>query len=343
MVASPRARRPVSAVHGWCDVRPLRRRFALLAPAVALGLVLAASPASSSTPPPASGQVGDFAKSVPIGNGRTIFLECHGANARGNATVVLISGYRDSGDAWSIDEIIKPPAAAPAVPAGLARSHRVCTYDRPGTLRYTIDGNPLTDRSTPVPQPRTAADAVAELHAVLHAAKVPGPYILTAHSLGGLFARLYAQTHPTDVAGIVFVDAFSATVPQVFGSRWPLYRDKVLGAVPPGTQLSGPTAERMDIDRSVAQVAAAPPLRPMPIAVLTKTEPFETGLPLPPELPSADLDRLYESAQSSLVALEPNTPQTIATGDSHYIQWQSPDLVISATNLVDGRTMTRPR
>jgi pimeloyl-ACP methyl ester carboxylesterase len=313
---------------------------------VTLLLVLAAcavGQAPPPRPPPASGAAGDFAQSVDIGNGRTIFLECHGTDAPGNATVVLISGYHDAGDVWAIDEAITPPAVGPAVPVGLARTHRVCSYDRPGTLRYTVDGNPLTDRSSPVPQPRSAADAVAELHAVLGAAHVPGPYILTAHSLGGLFARLYAQTHPTDVSGIVFVDAFSATVPAVFGPRWPLYRDDVLSAAPAGTQLSAPGAERMDIDASAAQVAAAPPLRPMPIAVLTKTEPFATSLPLPPQLPSADLNRLYESAQTALVALEPGTPQTFATGDAHYIQWQSPDLVIASTDVVNGRAMPVPR
>jgi pimeloyl-ACP methyl ester carboxylesterase len=256
--------------------------------------------------------------------------------------VVLISGYRDSGDVWDIDEMILPPSVGPAVPVGLAQSHRVCSFDRPGTLRYTVDGNPLTDRSSPVPQPRTAADVVADLHAVLTAAQVPGPYVVTAHSLGGLFARLYAQTYPGDVGGIVFVDAFSATVPEVFGARWPLYRDGVLGVVPPGTPLSVPNAERIDIDASVAQVNAAPPLPSMPIAVLTKTEPFETSLPFPPELPSVDLNRLYESAQTSLVALEPGTPQIFATGDAHYIQWQSPDLVIAATNVINQRAARAP-
>ena len=80
------------------------------------------APPAPAAPPPPSGASGDFARPVDIGNGRTIFLECHGANAPGNSTVVLISGYRDSGDAWTIDEVIQPPAVGPAVPAGLARA-----------------------------------------------------------------------------------------------------------------------------------------------------------------------------------------------------------------------------
>ena len=41
--------------------------------------------------------------------------------------------------------------------------------------------------------PRTAGQVVDDLHALLTAAAVPGPYLLVAHSLGGLFARLYTQ------------------------------------------------------------------------------------------------------------------------------------------------------
>ncbi len=37
------------------------------------------------------------------------------------------------------------------------------------------------------------------------------PYVLVAHSLGGLFSRLYAQLHPGQVAGLVLVDTFSTT------------------------------------------------------------------------------------------------------------------------------------
>lgn len=316
---------------------PGARAVVVVAALAALLSACSSGPAGATPAPPPSGASGDFAQPVDIG-GRTIYLECHGANAAGRHTVVLISGYHDSGDPWGIDEGVQPPAVGPAVAPALARDHRVCTYDRPGTLRYTAEGNPLTDRSTPVPQPRTAGDIVAELHAVLGAAGVPGPYVLTAHSLGGLFARLYAQTHPEQVAGVVFVDSFSATLPATFGpAKWALYRDQYLNATPPGTVLGAPESEKIDLDASVAQVQGAPAFPPVPVEVLTKTEPFQTTLPPPPGLTVEDLNQLYEDAQADYVALRPGTPQTIATGDAHYIQIESPDLVIGATNLVDGR------
>jgi pimeloyl-ACP methyl ester carboxylesterase len=265
-----------------------------------------------------------------------VYLECHGTSPPGRPTILLISGYHDSGDAWAIGAAISPPAVGPPVPVALVVDYRVCSYDRPGTLRYTLEGNPLTDRSTPVAQPRTAADVVTELHALLAAADISGPYVLTAHSLGGLFALLYARSYPDQVRGIVFVDAFSPSIPDVFGPQWPRYRD-LLSAAPSGTQLDQPTAEKIDIDRSVSQVNQAPPLRAMALVVLTKTEPFQTALPSPPGLPWSQINQLYESAQTTLVALQPNTPHIFATGSDHYIQWREPDLVTNATRLVTDR------
>ena len=92
----------------------------------------------------------DFARSVDIG-GRNVYLTCRGPVVAGAPTIVLISGYHDSSDAWTETtalDLLTPAIGPPVLPA-LAKSHRVCAYDRPGTIRY-IDGAPLTDRSTPV-------------------------------------------------------------------------------------------------------------------------------------------------------------------------------------------------
>jgi len=57
---------------------------------------------------------------------------------------------------------------------------RVCAYDRPGTTR---NDNAVTD-STRVRQPTTAQQGVADLPALLIAAKEPMPYVLVGHSWG---------------------------------------------------------------------------------------------------------------------------------------------------------------
>ena len=134
---------------------------------------------------------GDFAGLIDISGGRRIYLECWGT---GSPTVVLEAGYRSFARFWS-EDLRKTGAPLTMVLAGVSGFTRVCAYDRPGTVAPLKD-NVRPSRSDPVPQPRTVPDAVADLHALLLAAGVPGPYVLAGHSLGGLFVRLYASTYP---------------------------------------------------------------------------------------------------------------------------------------------------
>ena len=54
--------------------------------------------------------------------------------------------------------------------------------------------------------PRSATEVTDELRSLLRVAGVPAPYVLVGHSLGGLYARRFAQRFPADVAGLVFLD-----------------------------------------------------------------------------------------------------------------------------------------
>jgi pimeloyl-ACP methyl ester carboxylesterase len=281
--------------------------------------------------PPASG--GDFAGPVDIGNGRHLYLECRG---HGGPTIILESGYHDSSDPWSQTDAVAP-AVGPAVLPALAAGHRVCAYDRPGSVRHS-DPPTVTDRSTPVAMPRTAQDVVGDLHALLAAAHVPGPYALVGHSLGGLFARLYAQTYPNQVRALLFVDSFPVEIPARMGPDWPAYKQQL---DMPSPQFANSTSfEAIDIDTSVAQVAAAPAFPPIPTMVLTKTEPFAVPASVPAELVAlaAKLEQVWLQAASDLVALRPQTPQVFATGSDHYIQVHQPDLVAAGADLVIRRS-----
>ncbi|MGQ0642095.1 MAG: alpha/beta fold hydrolase [Gemmatimonadaceae bacterium] len=51
------------------------------------------------------------------------------------------------------------------------------------------------------------AAAVYELHTLLERAGERPPYLIVGKSFGGVVVRLYAQTYPADVAGMMFIDA----------------------------------------------------------------------------------------------------------------------------------------
>jgi pimeloyl-ACP methyl ester carboxylesterase len=68
-------------------------------------------------------------------------------------------------------------------------------YDRGGT-----------GWSDEVALPRAAADVATELRDLLLAAGLPGPYVFVAHSLGGIYARRFAQLFPALVAGLLLLD-----------------------------------------------------------------------------------------------------------------------------------------
>ncbi|MHA7651455.1 alpha/beta fold hydrolase [Mycobacterium sp. ML4] len=306
------------------------RKLILLTSIAASALAGCGAIPPGSRPAPVAGSSGEFTGPVDIGNGRHLYLHCRG---RGTPTVILESGYHNSSDPWSQSDAAAP-AKGPAVLPAIAGERRVCAYDRPGTLRSS-DPPTVSERSSAVTMPRTAGDVVVDLHALLEAARLPGPYVLVGHSLGGLFIRLYAQTYPAQVRGLVFVDAFAAEIPELLGSDWPAYRRALDG--PPPQFADSPSFEIVDIDRSVAQVAAAPALPPVPAVVLTRTEPFL----IPPDLPAdkgETLEQAWRDATTDLVALRPQTPRISATGSDHFIQVHQPDLVTASIDLVIQRS-----
>jgi len=149
--------------------------------------------------------------------GYRLHLFCSGPTAGGAPTVVLDAGAGAFSTAWS--------AVQQALP-GI----RTCAYDRAGW-----------GWSEPGPGPRTITQEVFELHSLLRAAAVSGPYVLVGHSYGGLLVRRYAALHGGDVVGIVLVDPAheESRLFYVKQGTWLRVREQSEGrAVPPPRTLS---------------------------------------------------------------------------------------------------------
>jgi pimeloyl-ACP methyl ester carboxylesterase len=160
----------------------------LLTAALALASSLAAATAARAGPPPMRGEL------VDIGGGRRMHILCQGPGAS-QPLVVLEAGIWGFSAGW---DAVQKKLAAHGV--------RSCAYDRAG-LGY----------SDPGPEPRDGLSIVEDLEALLKARGEAGPYILVAHSMGGLHARFFALRHPDQVVGLVLVDA---TSPRLAGGKW---------------------------------------------------------------------------------------------------------------------------
>lgn len=225
-----------------------------------------ASPAMST--PAASGVFepgeGDRAGVVDIGNGREMYLECSGTGA---PTVVFISGAGVAADNWQYADLASEAPDDSAVYSKTAEFTRVCAYDRPGTKQW--QGAP--SRSTTVPQPTTAQGDAADLHALLTAADVAGPYVIVGHSWGGLIATTFARTYPDEVSGIVLVDPGSqylqTVLPQDVWTQWMQLIAE--------TGLEHPDLESPDYPSSITALEAMPPLPAIPAVVLSSDTPFD--------------------------------------------------------------------
>ena len=116
--------------------------------------------------------------------GYRLHLHCIGTANPGSPTVILEAGAGMASPSWAW------------VQSAVGGTTRVCAYDRAGY-----------GWSDPSPMSREAQQVVHELHTLLDRAAITGPYVLVGHSIGGMYARVYAGQYPDEVAGLVLVDS----------------------------------------------------------------------------------------------------------------------------------------
>ena len=114
-------------------------------------------------------------------NDKKVHYVCTG---RKGPTIVLDAGLGADRNWWDL------------VQNEVSIGARIVSFDRPG---YGWSAAAKTHR--------TSENIVSELHDLLQAAGLTAHYILVGHSFGGANMRLYANTYPEEVAGLILVDA----------------------------------------------------------------------------------------------------------------------------------------
>jgi pimeloyl-ACP methyl ester carboxylesterase len=194
----------------------------------------------------------------------------------------------------------------------LAARTRVCAWDRPG-----IGGSDPIGR-------HTVGDTARHLRATLAVAGEDPPFIVVGHSLGGVYARVFASSFRPEVSGVVLVDPYLPDIrPVEHVALDPALREEWLAGLRAANDHVA-AVEDLDWAASTIQLARA----------------SVDGLPL--ELVFVDQslrwEGRFEAAEDDLIAawrrlldgLSTDTTLTIAEDSGHLIQFDRPDLVVDA-------------
>jgi pimeloyl-ACP methyl ester carboxylesterase len=256
--------------------------------------------------------------------GYRLHINCTGS---GSPTVVIVAGLGDWSTTWG--GYVQPE---------VAKSTRVCTYDRPG-LGW----------SEAAPLPGDAAQFARELHTVLQNANIPGPYVMVGHSLGGFVVRIFANDYASEVAGVVLIDSMnpkqvtqppediqSSSQSQPFSFQATLARFgiarllvKIPGIAPsvPASEaayyplyvrpqsLQATDNEFQTLPASAAQAAVVKSFGDLPLIVLTAKL---NDIPSWPEW------------QTELLQLSSNSEHLFAENSGHNVQVDEPDAAVAA-------------
>jgi pimeloyl-ACP methyl ester carboxylesterase len=235
----------------------------------------------------------------------------------GSPTVILEAGLGGDHRDWAI---VQPE---------IARTTRVCSYDRSG-LGFSDDG----------PKRASAREKVSDLHALLAAAGVPGPYVLVGHSYGGMLVHVYAATYAGDVVGLVLLDSSHPDQISRFLATLPPRRNgepHALTELRNGLrlQVTTPNPEGVNWSESSDQARAAGSIGNKPLIVVTAGEFDSTGLTALPSIVRR-AHRAWLRMQDDLARLSPDSVHVIAAYSPHFVMSAlgQPELVTRAVNAV---------
>lgn len=253
----------------------------------------------------------DHAGLVDVGGGRSLFMNCQG---EGSPTVFVIPGKGSYAEAWNaavpdddpirsspydlIEEAridLTPQSTQPLV----ARTTRICVYDRPDTRP---DGD---EKSTPVSQPHTVQSDVDDVVSLIGTAGLPTPMVFVAHSYGALILDLLAREHPELVGGLVFSEPTSEFLPIVG-------RPDQNAAFNSDAQIGAPGEETVLPDDAFASIAAAPPLPRVPAIVLSADRFASPSALKPDNYTQAQIHQANDMLASAL-----GTTNVIVAGTGH--------------------------
>lgn len=251
--------------------------------------------------------------------GHRLSVTCAG---QGSPTVILENGTA------------APPSSVTweRVALRIAEYSRVCYYDRAGY-----------GDSESGPRPRTAQQIVRELSVLLRKARISPPYVLVAHSFGGLNCRLFANQFPDEVAGLVLVESAHEDMKLEFAKVRQEHGLPDAAAFPPAEVLKAEMQgypwiqaavdEWVALDESLSQVGTSRnELEQKPLIVLARGRPGR--LPGVPPNKMRPFDKVWRDLQTRLAKLSRVGQLVIVEGSSHDVPREQPEAIVKAVQQV---------
>ncbi len=293
---------------------------------------------------PAAGQLVDI-------GGRHIQLDCRGS---GSPTVVLESGLDNLGSlSWAL------------VHDSIATTSRTCAYSRAGIMW-----------SDAAPGPFDSKHVSEDLHAALSKAGERAPFVVVGHSLGGPYALLFTGLYPSEVAGLVFVDAShpdqlerlrkatgnsmeapTGMLSAVAALSWTgivrLVPDGGPSKLPPAAIAAAGAYTSTSLGPTLRELKALPgtfnaagqyrQLGDRPLVVLTAMAPMPDNVLKSVGMTRDQGDRLqaaWKGLHDDEAMWSTHSRHELVPDATHYIQLDRPDVVINAVREVVGAVRT---
>lgn len=230
-----------------------------------------------------------------------------------NPSIVLVGGFGSNLDTWK------------NLYARLDRGSTIFTYNRAGI-----------GRSEDIPGSRDAATIAGEMKVILEANDIHPPYILVAHSMGGIYARMFHHLNPGSVKGLILIDATHENQLDSLLSMLPqpdrdlawlgmaAVNDSILNTYPSG---SVKEEFRANFDVNFAQIRQYPSITTIPVYVITSTQITDDNPPF-----IADIHRALHKQWASAAGINGKFTETDKSG--HYIQVEEPHLVAEGVRWI---------
>jgi len=177
---------------------------------------------------------------------------------------------------------------------------------------------------------QTGAEIIASLRSLLREKGLNPPYVLVGHSLGGVYAQLFAREHTEEVCGVVLVDSSHPDQEDMRRAQEGAIRRAVSGTINWIDSVTHPRrhTEIASFTETARQIRAAPPFPDIPLTVIS------AGKEPPSWLVGDGFIRMFQENQRRLVSLSSQGRQIIAKQSGHFVQNDEPEVVVQAIREV---------